>query len=193
MKKNQNKFIQTSKIVVSAFVLLFGFSFVANAAWSNPGSAPTGGNTDAPINVGGNSQSKAGGLSIGGNLSIGSLIQLNSVEGSVNADEFTGAEFLYNSDRRLKKDIKPLTGNLVNNLLNLQGVTYKWKENNQQDIGFVAQEVEEFYPEIVKTGSDGYKSVKYANLIAPLVEITKQQQDRIESLEARISELEKEL
>lgn len=182
MIKMKNKIIKYSKVMAVLFLFLFGFGFVANAAWTNPSAAPTGGNTPTPINVGSTYQTKAG------DLSIGSKIRLYSNNGNV-----TAKAFLYSSDRRLKENIEIISGNKLEDLLKLQGVLYTWKTDGQQDVGLIAQEVEEFYPELVVTDEDGYKAVEYAGLIAPLIEITKQQQKRIDSLEKRIEILEKNL
>ncbi|MBX3019903.1 MAG: tail fiber domain-containing protein, partial [Bdellovibrionaceae bacterium] len=84
----------------------------------------------------------------------------------------TSSAFLYTSDRRLKKDIVGVEGLAL--ILNLQGHRFKWKANDQNEIGLIAQEVEEYAPELVVTDSTGRKSVKYGNLVAPLIESTKE-------------------
>lgn len=52
-----------------AIMLSVGFSY-AYAGWSEPSQAPTGGNADAPINVGASSQTKSGALTVGGVLTV---------------------------------------------------------------------------------------------------------------------------
>lgn len=62
----------------------------------------------------------------------------------------------------------------------------------------IAQEVEKVFPDIVHTDAEtGMKSVEYGNLIAPVIEAIKSQQQiieeqntRIQSLEARLEALE---
>ncbi len=66
------------------------------------------------------------------------------------------------SDRRYKKHIETLAGQL-NKILSLNPVSFDWKDpnlhgGNSKDIELIAQEVELVLPEMVKTGSDGYKS-----------------------------------
>jgi hypothetical protein len=56
---------------------------------------------------------------------------------------------------------------------------------DQRDYGLIAQEVEIVVPELVSTGSDGYKGVKYTNAVALLVEAIKELNARIITLEAR--------
>jgi hypothetical protein len=72
--------------------------------------------------------------------------------------------------------------NSLSNVLRMQGVHYDWKVdefpeqqfNDQTQLGFIAQEVEQLYPELVITGSDGYKSVDYAKVAPILVEAIKE-------------------
>lgn len=101
------------------------------------------------------------------------------------------------SDVRYKKDITPLP-DALNNILQLQGVNYFWRikefpglfSSDKNQIGFIAQEVEKIYPELVLTGTDGYKSVDYSRLTPILVEAIKEQQAMIEKQNARIEKLE---
>jgi hypothetical protein len=101
------------------------------------------------------------------------------------------------SDRKLKKNIKPLEGALEK-VQNLNGVSFQWKRNDKESIGFIAQEVQEVVPEIVHNNrieEDGVlKSeslgVDYGNITALLVEAVKEQQALINRLEERIKTLE---
>lgn len=100
------------------------------------------------------------------------------------------------SDARFKKDITPLRGAL-DKVNNLQGVNYNWrtdeyKEKNFSDkrnIGIIAQELEKVVPEVVHTGSDGYKSVEYSKLVPLLIEAIKEQQEEIKQLKETVSTL----
>ncbi|WP_374033151.1 tail fiber domain-containing protein [Bdellovibrio bacteriovorus] len=75
------------------------------------------------------------------------------------------------SDRRFKTDIKVIP-EALKKALQVQGVTYHWKPgvnpDPSQQIGVIAQELETVFPQAVKTDADGYKSVTYGNLVAPL-------------------------
>ena len=63
--------IDTLKIVVIGSILAVSVSYAST--WVAPSTTPTGGNPDAPINVGSTGQIKAGGLTVGTNypLSLG--------------------------------------------------------------------------------------------------------------------------
>lgn len=108
-----------------------------------------------------------------------------SIGGDIQAYNYT-----YWSDRNMKKDIRPLENSLAK-VLRLQGVTYKWKANPDEtgnQIGLIAQDVEKVFPELVS--GDNPKSLQYGNLVAPLIEAIKEQQQQIDNLETRIKILE---
>jgi hypothetical protein len=90
------------------------------------------------------------------------------------------------SDVRLKKNIKGLN-NALTNTLKMRGVSYDWKDESKSDrkqIGVIAQEVEEIYPEFVMTDENGMKSVNYSQMVAVLIEAVKELNTKIESLES---------
>ncbi|MDO9153228.1 MAG: tail fiber domain-containing protein [Paludibacter sp.] len=66
------------------------------------------------------------------------------------------------------------------------------EDANLEHIGFLAQEIEKIIPDVVRTTVNGTKAIAYTDLIAILVEGMKEQQLTIESLNERISFLEKE-
>ena len=107
--------------------------------------------------------------------------------------QFSGGTTVRNgknsSDIRLKKDIKPLKSAL-STLGKLKGKSYRWKDNNEPDIGLIAQELEKVIPELVKTDNKGYKSIVYQKLTAVLIEAVKEQQQEINNLSNRIALLE---
>lgn len=110
----------------------------------------------------------------GGNVGIGMNTPSEALEvnGKVKA-----TAFLYTSDRRLKKDIHTLPDTLAK-ILKLRGVSFKWNSNDEKTIGFIAQEVEKVYPELVTTDAkSGYKAVQYGNIVAILVEALKEEHE----------------
>lgn len=120
------------------------------------------------------------------------------MNGDFSARNIYANQFIYLSDRSLKKNIVPLVDPLQK-ILALNGYSFSWKASGKKDIGIIAQEVEKVFPDIVHTDPEtGIKSVEYGNLIAPVIESIKSQQEiiaaqnaRIESLEARLEQLEK--
>jgi hypothetical protein len=88
------------------------------------------------------------------------------------------------SDGRLKNIIGriPNASGIVGQL---NGYFYTWKNGKDQgrQVGVIAQEVERVLPELVKTGSDGIKTVDYPKIAAVLIEANKEQSVKIAELE----------
>jgi hypothetical protein len=97
------------------------------------------------------------------------------------------ASFLYNSDRVLKKNIKPIDGAL-NTVLALNGVAYTLKKTEKNSIGFIAQEVEKILPDMVE-GEEGKKMVNYGQMVALLTEAMREQQNMIVALQEEVKGL----
>ena len=93
------------------------------------------------------------------------------------------------SDARLKDDIQPIN-DALSSVLQLQGKTYRWKEDHhKQDIGLIAQEVEQVFPELVDQDANGFKAIAYSRLTAVLIEAIKEQQGQITTLEKENTQL----
>lgn len=100
------------------------------------------------------------------------------------ANNIYAAAFFYSSDERLKDNVAKVESAL-DVVSKLQGVSYTWKEDGKQDIGFIAQEVQKVIPEAVVEHSDVYEdqlTVNAAPIIAYLVEAIKELKAEVESL-----------
>jgi len=107
--------------------------------------------------------------------------------GSLNVgNNATANAFFYSSDKQLKKDIRKIN-NPLDKIMQLEGVSFKWQEDNEESLGLIAQDVEKVFPELVSTNNEGLKTVAYGNLIAPLIEALKAQDNKIEKLSAQIN------
>lgn len=122
------------------------------------------------------------------------------------------------SDMRLKKNIRAINSATINNLMNLEAKTYNpvkrvydqeagltagndtaairkaaepvaEEEPEKTMIGFIAQDVKNYFPELVSEDKEGYLSVDYIGLIPVLVEALKEQQAEIDALEKTVSRL----
>ena len=127
---------------------------------------------------------------IGGHLQVHCLgvgTSPSTVSGEIRAAGDVTAN--YSSDKRLKKNIKPLSSAL-NKLLQISGVEFDWIEkegvhsHKGHDVGVIAQEVEEVLPEVVVTRDNGYKAVNYEKIVPLLIEA-------IKDLKAEVDELKK--
>ena len=61
----------------------------------------------------------------------------------------------------------------------------------KRHLGFLAQEMECIYPDLVHTDSAGVKSIHYANLTAVLVDSIKELHGEVKALRAEVEELRK--
>ncbi len=100
------------------------------------------------------------------------------------------------SDRDGKTDITPIS-NSLKKIMNLEGVSFYWKNDTMQEkrnIGFIAQEVEKHIPEVViKDDTLGGYLISYSGIIPCLVEAIKDQQKQIETLQNIVLAHEQEL
>lgn len=96
---------------------------------------------------------------------------------------YSGA-FYESSDIR-KKDIKgdiPLD-KCYELIDQCQSIIYSLKGEDTNQVGLIAQEVEEFFPEIVNTDSDGFKSLDYSRLTVICLRVLKEVIKRLDKLE----------
>lgn len=101
------------------------------------------------------------------------------------------------SDGRLKKNVKKLT-NALSKVRQLQGVSFEWKADQterhspgkEKQIGFIAQDVKEIFPEVVGQDDAGHYTISYSLLVPVLVEALKEQELVIAELNKKVAELE---
>jgi hypothetical protein len=146
-----------------------------------------------------------------GNVGIGTDTPSDRlvVNGNMSATgDITSNAFLLSSDRRLKTNIRSLYSEW-DNIMKLNPVSYQKRESLESEnydrfeYGFIAQELELIYPELVKTNSEGLKFVDYTSMIPiltkgmqslilenkRLTEQVEQQEDQISDLNKRLDEL----
>jgi hypothetical protein len=174
----------------------------------NGSAAVTIANTGVTSNVAGTGVSVSGAtgavtISIGQAVATTSNVQFNSLGIGMAASATAGRIDATNdivayssSDRRFKENITPIESPL-SKIAKIGGYTYDWKEENKiehgydgNDVGVIAQEIEEVLPQLVQTRESGYKAVKYDKLVALLIEGIKEQQTQIEELRNKIEKLE---
>ena len=94
--------------------------------------------------------------------------------------QIQAASFNAQSDARLKTNIKPF--DYHNSILDVPVREYDWKESGEHAIGFVAQELQEVYPELVGEGEDGMLYIKETKLVYLLMEEVKKLKEEVEEL-----------
>lgn len=91
------------------------------------------------------------------------------------------------SDIRLKEDITKIDPETAKHMMPVQ---FRFKGGNKLHYGFIAQDVQKVIPDTVQEDEDGYLSLTYHELIAPLYALVQEQEDRINRLEAQLKALE---
>jgi hypothetical protein len=125
-------------------------------------------------------------------------LEVSSTGGGTAGSVWAGSYF-YSSDARLKENVRPVASALES-LGRISGYHFNWKSDGRKDIGFLAQEVEQVFPDLVSTDNRGIKSVKYGNMTAVLTQATKElalrcemQESQLKKLERKVASLEQEL
>jgi hypothetical protein len=125
-----------------------------------------------------------------GNIGIGVTNPANILTVAQNSvtDPIADAWTTYSS-RRWKANIRTIDGALEK-VLRLRGVYYDRNETGEHDLGLIAEEVGEVVPEVVRYEANGKDAaaVDYPRLVALLIEAIKEQQKKIEALEAEMKE-----
>lgn len=151
----------------------------ANGAAGNP-----------TINCGSDVPSLAGNNTFAGTTNTFSGITAGAITATslTASGDITGATVTTSSDARLKQDVQTLN-NAVELVNSLRGVSYI--KNGKAEIGVIAQEVEEYLPQVVSEDQNGFKTVAYGNMVGLLIEAIKGQQRTINEITARLEKLEK--
>ena len=144
----------------------------------------------------------------------GNLLLFNSTVGTgIPAGTFALNGMYTPSDRRMKKDIQTFKSPVLSKLMQLQPVSYRYKVENElanPSIGFLAQDVQTLFPELVqeqmeRNGTNTYLSLNYAGFGVLAVKAVQEQQaematlrkdnetlrQQMDALEARLIQMEK--
>ena len=99
----------------------------------------------------------------------------------------TALSFIETSTREKKDNIQSYSTD-INKFKQLKPVSYTWKDTGKSDVGLIAEEVDQLFPEFVsKTDEGEVTGINYGKLTTILINIVKQQQERIEKLEQQIN------
>lgn len=146
-------------------------------------------------NNGGNVNISASGT---GRVAIGHGSAAFTLDVNGTAGKPGGGSWSVSSDLRLKRNVKDLDGSLAK-LLALRGVTFEYKdpaaigELPGERIGFIAQEVEQVFPDWVGQKDDGMKFLTVRGFEALSVEALRELDARQGRLEAENTRLREEL
>jgi hypothetical protein len=107
----------------------------------------------------------------------------------------TNGQFISGSDVRIKKDITPVKDALTN-VKKLNPTSFHYTNQDSTDklhYGFIAQEVEAIYPDLVYTKEDGIKGIAYQEFASIAIKAIQEQQQQIETQQAQIDALQQQV
>lgn len=174
----------------SAYLGVYGVSYSSHGVYGSSSSAN---------GVWGTSTTANGVYAIIPSTGYAAIYGDSSGSGTTWAGYFNGrvsaTAYVTRSDARLKTDVQSLQSGLPE-LIRLRPVTYKLKAdgpNGTTQIGFIAQEIQHIYPNIVQTDKrTGMLSVNYTELLPVVVKALQEQQRVIKQQEERIARLERD-
>ncbi|AXE17089.1 hypothetical protein DR864_04735 [Runella rosea] len=136
---------------------------------------------------------------IGFGAEVPSGTSSNQVRIGNSAISYAGVQVAWTitSDRRLKENIKPIANGLAF-IKALRPVVYHRTNNLMPDreLGFIAQELQEVMPQLgitnwgmIRSDDKGFLTVRYNDLIAPIISAVQEQQTQLDSGKKRRSTL----
>jgi hypothetical protein len=139
---------------------------------ATPKIAILGGNGSGNGNVGIGTTSPDTLLSVGSATPVGSVAHFENSTGSCYINPTT-TSLSCSSDARLKTNVVPLSSDEgLAALLKLDPITFNWKTESATSsphTGFIAQDVQPIFPDLVSQGPDGYYTLNYAGFTPYLV------------------------
>jgi hypothetical protein len=185
----------------SANQILQGDAGSATAFWVSA-------KANSTLHIGGNggTEPATGALVIYANGELGSLGVYNATVGGTNRDVFVdniGIIGYVSSIRASKMDIAPVED--TDWLLQLEPVSFHYRKKDAdgaytdepdgaKEYGLIAEDVESVKPELcfydIVDGEPELRGISYSKLVTPLLALVKQQQARLDALEARLAALE---
>ena len=131
----------------------------------------------------------------GGNILLGTNTDNGVAKLQVSGNITASGTITASSDARIKTNVRPLENSLIK-VSKLNGIKYdRIDTDDKNQIGFIAQELEKEFPELVKTdkNEEGLKSINYQAMVAVLVESTKELLTKLEEQQTQINELKEEI
>lgn len=103
-----------------------------------------------------------------------------TTSGSPTFKKVTAGSFVSTSDLRLKENVKDFK--YKKSILDLKVKTFDFKNGEKNQIGCIAQDLAEIYPELVETRDDGYLAIKETKLVYLLIEEIRNLKEEINKL-----------
>ena len=124
------------------------------------------------------------------NATAGAGGYINGFNFSKTTGDTTVINLIQTSAARFKTNIQPLD-NQIDTIKGLNPVKYEWKTGGK-DIGFIADEMNKSYPELVSKDKVGDVSgINYSKMVSLLVKSVQEQQIQLESINNKIKSINK--
>ena len=109
----------------------------------------------------------------------------------VENDLYVGGIIINSSDINIKNNITKISNKKMDILLELNPIQYSFKSKLEDDLhyGFIAQEVEQYFPELIKTNHLNNKTINYIEIIPLLLLKIKELENKVIDLKNEIKEL----
>ena len=117
----------------------------------------------------------------------------------VTGDTYCTGAYYSSSDMRKKDVLEEISLDKAYELVEkCQTIFYTWKddETKKKEIGLIAQEVQQYFPELVSEDKDGYLTLDYSKLTVILLVVIRdltQKVSKIDTLEEKIKQLENKI
>jgi hypothetical protein len=100
----------------------------------------------------------------------------------INNDLIVTGSIYNTSDERLKEEINEITKEEIDKLVTLNPIHFRYKSFKKKHYGFLAQDVEKVFPELVENNNDGFKTVNYQEFIPLILAKMQNMQNEIDEL-----------
>jgi hypothetical protein len=110
-------------------------------------------------------------------------------DATIGNDLTVEGDIVISSDARLKANIVSL-GSTLARLLLIDGKSYTMKKDGKQKIGVLAQDIQKVFPELVSTDDRDMLAVNYQGLVPVLINALKEQDGKMKEQEKRLERLE---
>ncbi len=171
----------------------------ANITGSLSGASIDGGNITGSISgsvISGNISGKSTGLTGSPGITVSS-VRSTDLSGSGNRAVYSDADGnLTNSssDERLKENVINLSYGL-DTICNLTPISFNWidkeKLGSQKEIGLIAQEVQQYVPEVIGVSSDETLTLDYAKLTPVLIKAVQELKSENDFLKSQIETIKR--
>jgi hypothetical protein len=125
-------------------------------------------------------------------VASGTVARFQNINGTCDINP-TDASLECSSDLRLKQNINSMASSsaeMLQNVLALNPVYFNWNSEasgTPEHPGFIAQQVEQLFPDLVSTDSNGLKSLSYSNFAPYLVSALQAQEKQILTLQGSLT------